>query len=95
MTQTKERYYSILRLHRLDIGFQFESDAPHLAAAVDYLEEWQMERIASKVGDSLLEGGDYHLAVEYESEDFLKEAYEKHKEEIDNIIRDAFGEGET
>lgn len=82
-----DNYHTILELHRNDIGSYFE-DEPHLQEAVAFLSEEEIRWIAKKVGSSLMEGGDYHLAVKIWSKDSLAMAFTENEKEITKRVLD-------
>jgi len=91
MPQFTYKFYNVIRICREDIAAAFP-DEPHLAEAAAYIDDSSVERIASKVGDSLMDAGDYHLAMEIGSRDYVEEAFEKNKAAIIEAVKEELTE---
>jgi len=87
MPKDNMQFFNVIRISRGDIASAFEEHA-NLAEAAFYLKDFEVQEIARKLADSILDNGDYHIALEIISEEYLEEAYEQNKEEI---LKRAFG----
>jgi hypothetical protein len=85
--QWTNKFYNVLRITREDIAASVDEAKLHLQEAARFLLDWEVERIAMKIGDSLMDQGDYHIAIEIISEDYLESAFKKNKKAILELVR--------
>jgi hypothetical protein len=80
VTANPDTFYPVLRACRSEIAeairnsehnSEIESDAEKLAAALESAEEHYIEQIARKVGDLMMDGGDYWGALPLAAESVL------------------------
>ena len=86
MPMFTNKFYNILRLSRDDVAQAFDQ-YPHLAEAAAFIPDFEMERLANKITDAILDGGNYQMAIECWFEDILDEMYVANKKAILNRIK--------
>lgn len=85
--QWTNKFFNVIRITREDIAASVDEAKLHLQEAARFLLDWEVERIASKIGDSLMDQGDYHIAIEIISEDYLESAFKLNKKAILELVK--------